>query len=505
MFKILSTEQVRKADKATMEREPIESVDLMERAGCACADWIMAHFGTENPFIVLAGVGNNGGDALVVARKLLENGYNVWSFVIRYSENFSRELQINLDRLARMGHEVSYVLEIDQLPTIVSNAIVIDGLLGSGLNRPAEGFLATCMEQVNASIAKVISIDIPSGLFADKPTPKGSAVVCASYTLTFEVPKLSFLLPGADQWTGEWVIIPIGLDRQFIAQAQSDLYLVDDIREFAPFFQRHKFDHKGRFGHVLIVAGSFGKMGAAVLCTRAALRSGCGLATAHVPRCGYTIVQSTVPEAMCEVDENQDYLSGLGDTHRYAAIGAGPGIGTQKKTRKMLKELLTGTDKHVVLDADALNIIAGTPEGLDWLPVNAILTPHIKEFERLFGTSKNEFERLDKLRDSARKRKVFILLKGAYSAFATPDGKLYFNRTGNPGMATGGTGDVLTGVVTSLLAQCNDPLAAGICGMYVHGYAGDLAARHRGQHGMLASDVVDNLGEAMRICLSFGA
>lgn len=505
MIKILSTEQVRAADKATMEREPISSVDLMERAGSACADWITAHYSNDHPFIVLAGVGNNGGDALVVARRLIEKGYHVASYILCYAPDLSADLRHNLDRLTRMGHEVVFVSTEEQFPAIASEAVVIDGLLGSGLNRPAEKFLATCIEQLNASIAQVISIDIPSGLFADKPTPKESAVVRASHTLSLEVPKMAFLLPGADQWTGKVAIISIGLDEQFIAQAKSGLYLVNSVSEFAPAFARHKFDHKGKFGHALIVAGSMGKMGAAVLCARAALRSGCGLVTAHVPKCGYSIVQCAIPEAMCEVDEGEKYISGVGETHRYTTAGVGPGIGKHKRTRRMLKALLKGFDKPVVLDADALNILAEEPGSMEWLAPNSILTPHMKEFERLFGTSENEFDRIEKLCGMARQWQIFILLKGAHSALATPAGEVYFNNTGNPGMATGGSGDVLTGVITALLAQCKDPFTAALCGMYVHGFAGDLAAGERGQHGIIASDVIDKLGEAMRICFSFEA
>lgn len=502
MLKILTTEQIRKADRATMEREPIESVDLMERAGNACADWLISRYATDRPFVIIAGVGNNGGDALVVARKLIEKEYSVKTFVVRYSEKFATDLQVNFDRLVRIGHEVQYILEEGQFPAISSDTVIVDGLFGSGLNRPVEGLAATCIGQINASIADVIAIDIPSGLFADAPTPKGSAVISASATLSFEVPKLSFMLPGADEWTGTWEILPIGLDPLFIAEAKTNLYLVDHLKAYAPFFLRDKFDHKGKFGHTLIVAGSHGKMGAAVLTTRAALRSGSGLVTSYVPHVGYTIMQASVPEAMCIEDDFSEILATVPDIKPYTTIAVGPGLGTAKKTRRMLKKLCQEFNRSMVLDADAINLMAEAGDAAEWVPKHSVLTPHIGEFERLFGTSKNEFERLVKLRKEAQSWKVFILLKGAHSALATPDGAIYFNDTGNPGMAKGGSGDVLTGIMAAMLAQTGDPFTAAVCGMFIHGLAGDLAEEFSGTHGMIASDIVDNIGEAISQSLS---
>lgn len=502
MLKILSSEQIRNADRATIEREPIESVDLMERAASACADWLTERYDTERPFIIMAGVGNNGGDALVIARKLLEKKYQVRTYVVRYSENFSTDLQVNFDRLTHLGHEVSYILEEDQIPAITSETVVVDGLFGSGLNRPAEGLAATCIEQINASIADVISIDIPSGMFGDQLTPSDSAVISATATLSFEVPKLSFMMPGADEWTGTWEIIPIGLDPVYLSEAETDYYLIDHLNDFAPFFIREKFDHKGTFGHTLVMAGSHGKMGAAVLCTRATLRSGSGLVTAYVPHVGYGIMQSSVPEAMCLEDDFDEVLGTVPVKLNYTTVAIGPGLGRAKKTRRMLKRLCQEYRNPIILDADALNLIAEAGDGRDWIPKNSILTPHIGEFERLFGRSENELDRLQKLRKYAQDWKVFILLKGAHSALAAPNGAIYFNNTGNPGMAKGGSGDVLTGIIAGMLAQTGDPLTASVCGMFIHGKAGDLAAESKGMHGMLAGDIADQIGIAMRQHLS---
>jgi ADP-dependent NAD(P)H-hydrate dehydratase / NAD(P)H-hydrate epimerase len=505
MQKILTTKQIREADRLTIEREPIDSSDLMERAAKGCVDWIINQYSNNRPFIIFAGIGNNGGDALVVSRHLLKLGFGVKTFVVRYSENFSADCQINLDRLREMGHEVSYILEEAQIPPITSNTVVIDGLFGSGLNRVVEGFAATCIQQINASIADVISIDIPSGMFADKPTPRNSAVINAVHTLTFEVPKLSFMLPGCEEFLQHWTVISIGLDPQYLREAESQIYFVNQLREFSFEFERKRFDHKGIFGHALLVSGSLGKMGASVLSAKAALRSGVGKLSVHIPRCGYNILQATIPEAMAEIDDYVDFIGDTIKTDAYQAVGIGPGLGTGKKTKRSLKTLLNSVKCPVVIDADAINMIATSDDGLSWLPKGAILTPHVGEFERLVGKSSDAFERLEKLNAFATKNKVFVLLKGAHSVLATPDGQLYFNSTGNAGMATAGSGDVLTGIITSFLAQGKSPKLAALAGMYVHGLAGDIAAETFGQHALIASDIIEHLGDAMLNTFSFEA
>lgn len=497
MIKILSTKQIREADRATIEREPITSVDLMERAGTECARWIQRNYGKERPVFVFAGVGNNGGDALVIARRLIEAGYNVQTFVVRYSEKFSEDLQINLERYKSLASEINYVLEEGQFPSISSDSIIVEGLFGSGLNRAVEGLAALCIEQINASIAEVISIDLPSGLFADKKTPADAAVITASHTLTFQVPKLAFFLPGNEEYLGQWELIDIGLDPSYIANVESSLFYVNTIQSYRSFLDRSKFDHKGVFGHGLLIAGSYGKMGAAVLAAKAALRSGIGKLTAEVPHLGNNIMQIAVPEAMTIADDYDAFVGELPNLSGYRAIGVGPGLGTQKKTRRMLRNLIMQANCPLVIDADGLNILALAPEMMEMLPVNTILTPHPGEFDRMFGTSKDGYKRLELLKEKAQKTKCIIVLKGAYTAIATPKGSIYFNRTGNPGMATAGSGDVLTGVILGFLAQIKDPLIATIAAVYVHGLAGDLAAKAVGMHGMIASDIIENLGKAI--------
>jgi hydroxyethylthiazole kinase-like uncharacterized protein yjeF len=497
MLKILSTKQVREADRRTMEFEPIASVDLMERAAVKCTDWFVQTYPSSRPVLVFAGIGNNGGDALVMARKLLEKGYRVQAFVVRYSENFSSDLQINLDRLIKAGHEVQYILEEAQIPEISSDTVIIDGLFGSGLNRKVEGLAAICIDFINASIAEVVSIDLPSGMSADKVTPKGSPVVTASYTLTFQVPKLAFFVRENKEVIGTWQVIDIGLDPKYLHDVECSLYYVDHVKDPGSVFQRDTFDHKGIFGHGLLLAGSYGMIGAAILSGRAAMRSGIGKLTLHVPNLAYNMVQLGVPEAICSVDTFDECIGELPELTRFQAIGCGPGIGKHKKTKRLLKTLLQVWKGPLVLDADALNLIAEQKDLLKELPGNTILTPHIGEFERLFGVAKHSFERLDTMRNAAMKYKVIIVLKGAYTAIAAPNGKVYINGSGNPGMATAGSGDVLTGIITSYLAQGADPLVAAVCGVHVHGHAGDQAAKKQGWQGLIASDLIEQLGPAM--------
>jgi hydroxyethylthiazole kinase-like uncharacterized protein yjeF len=505
MQKILSTSQIRQADQLTIEREPIASADLMERAANACVKWIVEHYPSDRPFIIFAGVGNNGGDALVISRRLLQLGYGVQTFVVRHSEKFSEDCQVNLDRLQQPYHEVKYILEEEQIPTISSNSVVIDGIFGSGLNREIKGLAATCIDQINASIAEVISIDIPSGMYADKLTPKESVVINAVHTITFEVPKLSFMLPGSEEFIEHWSVVHIGLNPQYLREVQSKRYFVNQLSEFASEFSRKRFAHKGSFGHALIISGSYGKIGASVLSSRAALRSGCGKLTVHIPRCGYNIMQATIPEAMVSID---DYVDFIGDNIKiagYQAIGIGPGIGVGKKTKRTLKSVLSNAQCPLVIDADALNIIASIENGPSFIPKGSILTPHVGEFERLVGHSHDAFERLNKLEQFSKKTGLFVLLKGAHSVLATPDGELYFNSTGNPGMATAGSGDVLTGIITSFLAQGINPKLAAISGMHVHGLAGDIASVTLGEHALIASDIIENIGEAMLNTFRFEA
>lgn len=500
-MKILSTSQIREADAYTIAHEPIASIDLMERAASACADWIAKRHSDGAVLYVFCGTGNNGGDGLAIARILNSiKYYNIKVFVVRHSDKVSPDFSVNLSRLAKSKNvDITDISETAQLPEIPGNTIVIDALLGSGLSKPLTGLLADVVEHINISkAATIISIDIPTGLFAEDNSANTGKVIYADYTLTFELPKLAFLFPENEPFVGEWQVLPIGLSKEFITQATTNYHYLTEELILPLLKKRDKFSHKGTYGHALIIAGSKGKMGAAVMAAKSALRAGAGLVSAHIPDCGYTVLQSAVPEAMCETDENETHISGRIKTGNCSAVAVGPGIGNDADTARALKLLIQDTTINTVFDADALNIIAENKTWLAFMRGGSILTPHPKEFERLFGKTDNSFERLKLQREMAMKYSFYIILKGAHTSIAFPDGSVYFNSTGNPGMATGGSGDVLTGIICGLLAQGYKPYEASVLGVYLHGVAGDIAAEKMSEQGMTAMDIIDGMGEAWK-------
>jgi hydroxyethylthiazole kinase-like uncharacterized protein yjeF len=343
----------------------------------------------------------------------------------------------------------------------------------------------------------MIAIDIPSGLFVSQSS-RGNTVIRADHTLSFQVNKLAFLMPENEAWVGEVHILDIGLHPGFLREAVTDTKILDPSIIGAIFKPRKSFANKGNFGHALLVAGSFGKIGAAVLSGRACLRSGVGLLTVLTPGCGYGILQTTIPEAMILTDPDEKRHTALptDGTGKYSVVGVGPGLGTEDQTVAFLRDLLQQYRKPMVVDADALNILGAHPDLMAMLPPYSILTPHPKEFERLFGVSADDYARVDKAREEAKKHQVIIVLKGHYTFIAMPDGKGYFNSTGNAGMAKGGSGDSLTGILTALVGQTYSPGEAAIFGVYLHGLAGDLAAADLSQESMLPSDLTDRLGKA---------
>ncbi len=377
--------------------------------------------------------------------------------------------------------------------------MVVDALFGSGLTRPVKGFPGEIIKLINTSSALKIAIDIPSGLFADTTSKSADGeIIRADYTLSFQFPKLALLLPENDAFVGSWHLLDIGLHPDFIKKVSVRNFY--STRQEASFIlnPRKKFSHKGTYGHALLIAGSYGKMGAAVLAAHAALRAGVGLLHVHIPKVGYSIMQTTLPEAMLSIDRYDNYFSDIPELAMYNAIGVGPGLGTQHQSQMALKLLIQQFKLPMVFDADALNILAENKTWLAFLPHYSILTPHPKEFERLAGKWNDDFERLEKQREFAKKFQLVVILKGAHTSICTPRGDCYFNSTGNPGMATAGSGDVLTGVLTSLLAQDYGPVEAAILGVFLHGLAGDVATRKLGEEAMIAGDIVKNLGKAFR-------
>lgn len=494
MRPILTSQQIREADAHTIENEPITSVNLMERAATAFTQKFLDLNKGLPSVAVVCGVGNNGGDGLAIARMLTDSVAEVKVFVVGNLEKASEDFRINYDRLGESLQPV-LITSAEHIPKF-EESCVIDGLFGSGLSRPVEGLHAQVIEQINASHAQVCAIDIPSGLYADKPSPSDGTIVKADFTISFQLPKHVFFMPTCAQYVGEWHVVPIGLSDTFIEQEYAEWWLTEASDIQLPL--KSVFDHKGTNGRVMIVAGSKGRMGAAVLCTRAALRAGSGLLFAHVPCCGLDIMQGSVPEAMVEVDEHTEIISEVLPNDSIDVIAIGPGIGTGKLTENALAQLLQKAKEPMVLDADGLNILAKNHHFLSALPPKSILTPHPGEFSRLVGEWKNDFEKLEKLQAFCKQYQVNVVLKGAYSVVCSTAGKLYFNPTGNPGMATGGSGDVLTGVVASFLGQGMEPFHALRAAVYIHGLAGDLAAAANGMRSMTASDIISCLSEAIK-------
>ncbi|WP_026630932.1 bifunctional ADP-dependent NAD(P)H-hydrate dehydratase/NAD(P)H-hydrate epimerase [Dyadobacter alkalitolerans] len=497
-MKILNVKQIRELDAYTIENEPVSSVDLMERASNAFVRWFCNQFVNTRPVAVFCGKGNNGGDGLAIARILSSNHYDVQVFIAEYTDNTTPDSQANLARLTDHLQPAS-IAQKDDFPTLSPQVICIDALLGSGLSRPAEGLLADIIHALNALPNKLVSVDVASGLYTDKSNQKEDPIIEPHFTVSFQLPKLAFMMPQNAKFVGSWHLVDIGLNEEFIKNAETPYHYTDKRTAQKLIKPRDKFSHKGTFGHALLMAGSYGKMGAAALSGKACLRSGVGLLTMHIPSCGYDIIQISIPEAMAITDQNAKHLSEVTDLTSYSAIGIGPGVGKDAATVQVVEKLLDSINAddinaRFIIDADALNILSENRHLLEKLPENTVLTPHPKEFQRLAGESKDEFERLQIGIDFAKKHKVIICLKGANTAVILPNCEVHFNSTGNPGMATGGTGDVLTGIVTSLLAQKYEPQTAAILAVYQHGLAGDRAAEQRGQSALIASDLVEHLG-----------
>jgi NAD(P)H-hydrate epimerase len=503
-MKIYSAAQTREWDAYTIAHEPISSFELMNRAVLVLLDWFLQTYPLRTRSVwILCGTGNNGGDGLALARHLNWEDYDakvlVCDFSGKHSEDFDRQMA-----LLPVNGQVETILwsRPGDLSFIPSDALVVDALFGSGLNRTLEGNWAEMVHRMNALPNEVLAIDLPSGLLADYHTPVESAVVQANRTFSFERPKKGFFFPENGERVGEWVFRSIGLLPDFEQTAESmDVFLtLDEARKMIK--PRPKFAHKGTFGHALLIAGSYGKMGAAVLSARACLRSGAGLLSVHSPRCGNLVLQTAVPEAMYSPDKRAKFWSEAPDLLPYDAIGVGPGIARQPESELAMLGVLQACKAPLVLDADALNILSENPEWWAFVPENTILTPHPREFERLFGQTSNDFQRLELLRQKAMEHRVIIVLKGAHSITALPDGLCCFNTTGSPGMATGGSGDVLTGILTALLAQWYAPSDAAFLGVYLHGVAGDLAAAQLGEAGMIAGDITDFLPQAWKMVLA---
>ena len=498
-MKLFSKEQIYEGDKITTERQKISSTELMERAGIQIFNWMHSRMqGAQVPIHVFCGIGNNGGDGLVLARHLITHGYNVITYIVNCSDKRTKDFLINYDRIKNVTKDWPKMLSCkNDFSEIVIDEkdIIVDAIFGIGLNRPPNDWVIALFERFRASKAFTLSVDIPSGLYSDKAVENEKAVVNAGYTLSFQSPKLAFFLPETAKFTVQWEALDIGIDRDYLMQTETEVELISKYEVLPLYKPREKFSHKGDFGHVMILGGSYGKIGAVNLASRAALSAGAGLVTAYVPKCGYQSLQTAIPEVMVITDENETHVSNIKFDIEPTVIGVGVGLGTTTETAKAFEAFLKKNKTPLVIDADGLNLLSKKKTLLKLLPEQSILTPHPKELERLIGKWSNDFEKLKKVKAFSKKYNVIVLIKGANSITVYLD-KLYINTTGNPGMATAGSGDVLTGIISGLVAQGYESLSATVFGVYLHGKSADIALEDYGYQSLIASHIIETVGDA---------
>jgi len=492
--KLFSAEQIKDWDSFTINNEPVSSIDLMERAAKACTNWILQNFSQSPAFKIFCGKGNNGGDGLAIARLLIENNFAVSVCIVESNSTGSEDFNTNLKQLKKISSAIYFLESAEIFPEIKKDDIIIDSLFGTGLNKKPSGIFKKLVLYLNNSGAQIISIDIPSGLYTDVCS-NGNAIIRSRYTLTFQQRKLAFLLPENEMFCGEVVMLDIGLSPQFYEDEYSVFELIDKNAIEQIYVPRKPFANKGNYGYACLVVGSYGMMGAAVLSGKACLRSGVGKLTCYICKEGYSIMQTSVPEAMCAMFGNT-FIKDINNLKNFDVTGIGPGIGRHLSHKQLLQKVFKNSSGPIVIDADALNVLSNYSSLYKLVPAHSIITPHPKEFERLFGKSENDFERIELALKKAKDLNIYIVLKGHYTLVATPEGKGYFNSTGNAGMATAGSGDVLTGILTGLLAQKYSSLHACVLGVYLHGLSGDIAAQKLSKEAMIAGDIIDHLGDA---------
>ncbi|CAM1341351.1 NAD(P)H-hydrate dehydratase [Tenacibaculum aestuarii] len=485
--KILNVSQTREADKHTILKEEISSFALMGQASLAFVKAIEPLLQRSQKIAIIGGSGNNGGDGFAIARILRNKKYNIQPFLVQFKDTLTPDCIINYEKL----HDTIVINSTREIPSFSEYDVIIDAIFGFGLSRPITGFTKQVIENINKAKKTVYAVDVPSGLYCDT-LPDSETIVQADIVVSFQRPKLSFFFPENGNYVKNWKTVDIGLDEEFVQRQDSKHFILNE-KIVEVLATRPRQSHKGDYGHTLLITGSYGKMGAATLSSKACLRSGTGLLTTYVPKCGYQIIQSSIPEAICLTDENEEFVTQLPEISKYDVVGIGPGLDTNEKTAQVVKKLLSESKNPLVIDADAINIISQNEELISLLPKNSILTPHIKEFDRLVGKSNTSTERFQKQLEFSAKHQCVVVLKNAYTVISSPQGNLYFNTSGNQGMATGGSGDVLTGIITGLLAQNYSSLHAALLGVYFHGKAGDEAASKKGHNALIASDIIDAL------------
>ncbi|WBL24080.1 NAD(P)H-hydrate dehydratase [Zunongwangia sp. HGR-M22] len=496
-MKIFSAAQLKKADNITIKNQNITSTELMERAASLTTEEI--HKRLQNADInikIFCGVGNNGGDGLVIARLLIEKGYHVKVFVVNYTDKRSDDFLVNYDRLKETTNDwPEYIKDEGDFPELNTNDFIIDAIFGIGLNRPLEGWVANLVKNINKTKAFILAIDMPSGLFSDKIPGKEDQLIKASFTISFQTPKLVFFLPQTMDYIGDLQVLDIGLDREFLNSEKTNANLISKHEARALYKPRKTNSHKGNYGHALVVGGSYGKIGSVVLSTTAALRTGAGLVSTFVPKCGYIVLQTALPEAMVITDKNEEKLTNIDHGMEPSIICFGMGAGKDPETVEAFKKLLQDIDKPMLIDADGLNMLSEHKELLNLLPKKSVLTPHPKELERLIGEWEDDFDKLEKIETFTKTHNIILVLKGSHT-FTCAEGKIYINNSGNPGMATAGSGDVLSGIIAGLISQQYEPLAAAIFGVYLHGLSGDIVAENKSYQALISGDIAENMGAA---------
>ncbi len=503
-MKIFNSSQIAQIDGYTIANEPVSEADLIRRAGRKVFEWLKENLPKGREIYIFAGEGNNGNDAITLATLLARKEYDCRLYLINGKKMRSSLRKELLGEIYIFGSvKIFDISTADDIPVIPDDVYVFDGIFGTGLNRAPQGLYCNVIDAINSSGARVISIDLPSGLFTeDNPDSHTRSIIEADYTLTFEFPKLCLFFKENYRYVGQWEILNIGLNQWIIESVETPFHMVTPQEVGEVFVKRDKFSHKGDYGHALIVGGSYGMGGAAVLAAKAAMRAGAGLVTAHIPRLLYDIMQITVPEVMCSVDKSDTVFTSVEDIKKYKAVAVGPGLGKDPRTAEALKELFIKIEVPLVVDADAINLVSGNSELLKELPANSVLTPHPGEFRRLVGESKDSYQEILKQIEFSQRHNVIVILKQAHTTISTPDGSLYLNSTGNPGMATAGSGDVLAGIIAGLLAQGYQPKTAAIIGVYLHGLAGDIAASKGSERSLIAGDITDCLGKAISLSIS---
>ncbi len=496
-MKIFSKEQIYEGDKLTAQKQQISSTDLMERAGIQIFNWLhMRMQGAQVPIHIFCGIGNNGGDGLVVARHLVTHGYNVKTYIVNCSDKRSKNFLINYDRIKNVTKDWPTLLTCEEdFPAIEQPDIIVDAVFGIGINRPVSSWVKELFNHFRATKAFVLSIDIPSGLHTDKMSDDPETIVNAGYTLSFQTPKLVFFLPETAKYTQQWEVLDIGIDPEYLYATPTEASLIGKHEVLPLYMPRGKFSHKGNFGHVLVIGGSYGKIGAVNLSSRSAYSAGAGKVTAFIPKCGFTAIQTVLPEAMVITDKDEEIITEIDFDIKPNVIAFGIGIGIAPKTITAFEAFLKVNKIPLVIDADGLNILSKKKALLKLLKPQTILTPHPKELERLIGKWDDDFDKLLKVKAFSKKYDVIVVIKGA-NTITIYEEMLYVNSTGNPGLATAGTGDVLTGIIAGLMAQGYGALQASIFGVYLHGRSADIILEDLGYHSMMASHVIEGLSEA---------